>query len=139
MQPPLHGISGCPKVGSELPAPTVALSDVPAFAGRCEKRDQFEKISNRNAHECTVGATANPGFIKYSEYLENRKSCMEIRNCPCQCKATIDNATVEATAATKCKGYTPSPPPGTPAPTKPPLETGYSTTGTAGKYILVWN
>ncbi|CAL8110298.1 unnamed protein product [Orchesella dallaii] len=69
----------------------------PTFAGRCLKHDEYN-VSRNYKHDCKAGATAdyknfrNESFMKYSEYLKKRMSCMKISRCPCQCRVgRIDN------------------------------------------------
>ncbi|CAL8110290.1 unnamed protein product [Orchesella dallaii] len=111
------------------------VSAVPSFAGRCLKHDEYS-VSRNNKHECTAGATADPSFMKYSEYLKKRRSCMKISRCPCQCKATLEVYQL-GTRDPFCPNFTETPTPlpdGTPPPK--PLTIGYTTEGKAGKPIM---
>ncbi|CAL8110278.1 unnamed protein product [Orchesella dallaii] len=115
--------------------PGMDVSAIPSFAGRCLKHDEYS-VSRNNKHECTAGASADPSFMKYSEYLKKRMSCMKISRCPCQCKATLEVYQL-GTGDPFCPDFPEKPTPqpdGNPPPK--PLTIGYTTEGKAGKPIM---
>ncbi|CAL8110291.1 unnamed protein product [Orchesella dallaii] len=111
-------------------------TSVSKFAGRCLQHDKYS-VSNKNAHECrprTNGRNASKGFMKYTDYLEKRKGCMQISRCPCQCRfGNIDNTSIITTNLT-CPGFNQG---RSGSHKNRQVELGVRTNSLAGTYILV--
>ncbi|ODM96527.1 Ferric-chelate reductase 1 [Orchesella cincta] len=111
------------------------FSKIPSFGGRCLTHNEYN-TSNQNAHECPPETATDPdvvNYTKYSVFLENRRHCMGLDDCPCQCRP-FQSTLIGSKSRPDCTGYIPSPP--STAPPGTILFIGYETRTPAGKSIL---